>query len=72
MTSSPETQDEYSRPSRNALVGVHGYLMVYSTTSKASFEKVRLINDILLNMLGDTPDVPRVLVATMADLAEQR
>lgn len=39
---------------------------------KTSFEKIKLINEMLLNMLGDTPDVPRVLLGTMADLSEQR
>eukprot|EP00578_Thalassiosira_sp_NH16_P005557 CAMPEP_0181136678 /NCGR_PEP_ID=MMETSP1071-20121207/33301_1 /TAXON_ID=35127 /ORGANISM="Thalassiosira sp., Strain NH16" /LENGTH=91 /DNA_ID=CAMNT_0023223383 /DNA_START=707 /DNA_END=982 /DNA_ORIENTATION=- len=30
------------------------------------------INDALLNALGDAPDVPRVLVGSMKDLAEER
>jgi GTPase SAR1 family protein len=33
---------------------------------------IRLINDSLLNTLGDAPDVPRVLVGSMKDLAHQR
>uniref|UniRef100_A0A7S2XWX8 Uncharacterized protein n=1 Tax=Fibrocapsa japonica TaxID=94617 RepID=A0A7S2XWX8_9STRA len=64
--------DEYSRLSRNASVGVHGYLLVFSTTSRSSFDKVRLINEVLLNMLGDALDVPRVLVGSKLDLQEQR
>jgi hypothetical protein len=32
--------DEYSRLSRNASVGVDGYVLVYSITSMASLEKV--------------------------------
>lgn len=46
--------------------------MLLLLMSKVSFEKIKLINDMLLNMLGDTPDVPRVLVGSMVDLAEQR
>ena len=64
--------DEYSRLSRNASVGVHGYLMVYSLSSLQSFKKVTQINTTLLNMLGDVQAVPRVLVATMSDLATER
>jgi hypothetical protein len=30
------------------------------------------VNDLLLNTLGDAPDVPRVLVGCMKDLAAQR
>jgi hypothetical protein len=39
---------------------------------QTSFDKIKLINDMLISMLGDTPDVPRVLVGSMVDLAEQR
>ena len=64
--------DEYSRLSRNASVGVHGYLMVYSISSMQSFTKVSQINTTLLNMLGDAISVPRVLVAAMSDLNSER
>ena len=64
--------DEYSRLSRNATVGVHGYILVYSTASRASLEKLRNVNKMLFNMLGNPPGIPRVLVATMLDAAEQR
>ncbi len=65
-------QDEYSSISRNASVGVHGYALVFSTTSRSSFENVIKINESLLNALGDAPDVPRVLVGSMKDLVEER
>lgn len=65
--------DEYSRISRNAMVGVDGYIMVYSISSMSSLEKLRDINTTLLHMLGDPPSLPRVLVGTMSDLeAENR
>ena len=64
--------DEYSRLSRNASVGVHGYLLVYSCTSRSSFEKIRFINDAVLRVQGQSPGVVRVLVATMTDLRGQR
>ena len=60
--------DEYSRLSRNASVGVHGYLLLYSTTSRSSFEKIQAIDDVLVEMHGGGADsVARVLVGTMID-----
>ena len=65
--------DEFSRLSRNASLGVHGYALVFSICSKQSFDMITLVNDALLNTLGDAPDVPRVLVGSMKDLSgEQR
>ena len=65
-------QDEYSRLSRNASLGVHGYILVFSIVSRQSFEMIHHVNDLLFNTLGDAPDVPRVLVGCMKDLAAQR
>ena len=33
---------------------------------------INLVNDALLNTLGDAPDVPRVLVGSMKDLDDSR
>jgi GTPase SAR1 family protein len=67
-----EQQDEYSRLSRNASLGVHGYALVFSIISRQSFEMIIQVNDSLLNTLGDAPDVPRVLVGSMKDLNDKR
>lgn len=64
--------DEYSRLSRNASMGVHGYALLFSIASRQSFERIKEVNDSLLNTLGDAPDVPRVLVGSMHDLTAQR
>uniref|UniRef100_A0A7S4WBV1 Uncharacterized protein n=1 Tax=Ditylum brightwellii TaxID=49249 RepID=A0A7S4WBV1_9STRA len=64
--------DEYSRLSRNASVGVHGYALVFSIASRQSFDRITQISDSLLNALGDALEVPRVLVGSMRDLADQR
>mmetsp|Transcript_8769 Transcript_8769/g.11642 ORF Transcript_8769/g.11642 Transcript_8769/m.11642 type:complete len:222 (+) Transcript_8769:316-981(+) len=61
--------DEYSRLSRNASLGVHGYALVFSIVSRPSFVQITKVNELLLNTLGDAPDVPRVLVGSMGDLA---
>lgn len=58
--------DEYSSFSRAASVGVHGYVLVYAISSRASFEKLEPIYEKLVNMLGIEP--PRVLVGSMSDL----
>mmetsp|Transcript_13843 Transcript_13843/g.19375 ORF Transcript_13843/g.19375 Transcript_13843/m.19375 type:complete len:193 (-) Transcript_13843:789-1367(-) len=64
--------DEYSRLSRNASLGVHGYALVFSIVSRQSFDRIEQVNEALLNALGDAPDVPRVLVGSMRDLGDQR
>ena len=64
---------EYStRLSRNSTIGVHGYVLVFSIASRSSLEKMRSVNNLLFSTLGDPPQVPRILVATMCDLKEQR
>jgi Ras family protein len=63
-------QDEYANFSQAASVGVHGYVLVYSIGSRTSFEKLKLINEKLVNMLGSKP--PRVLVGSMSDLDKAR
>ena len=64
--------DEYSKLSRNATVGVHGYILVYSLASRSSLENLRNINKVMINMIGNPPTVPRVVVGTMLDATEQR
>lgn len=61
--------DEFSRLSRNASLGVHGYALVFSIASRQSFETILQVNEMLLNTLGGAPDVPRVLVGSMKDKA---
>ena len=51
---------------------MHGYALVFSIISRQSFDRISQINEALLNTLGDALDVPRVLVGSMRDLAEQR
>mmetsp|Transcript_5993 Transcript_5993/g.11343 ORF Transcript_5993/g.11343 Transcript_5993/m.11343 type:complete len:190 (-) Transcript_5993:1830-2399(-) len=64
--------DEYSRLSRNASVGVDGYILVFSIISRQSFDRIKQINESLLSALGDAVDIPRVLVGSICDLNEQR
>jgi len=64
--------DEYSRLSRNASVGVDGYALVFSIVNRQSYERIIQINDSLLNALGVSIDIPRVLVGNMSDLSAKR
>mmetsp|Transcript_40495 Transcript_40495/g.41320 ORF Transcript_40495/g.41320 Transcript_40495/m.41320 type:complete len:200 (-) Transcript_40495:87-686(-) len=65
-------KDEFYRLSRNSTIGVDGYILAYSIASKPSFERLRNINNVLFNMLGDPPIIPRIMVGTMFDLKDQR
>lgn len=64
-------QDEFSMMSDKHLIGVHGYLLVYSVTSRQSFELVEVIRDKILNAIGNE-NVPLVLVGNKSDLEYQR
>lgn len=64
-------QDEYSIFPRQYAVGIHGYILVYSVTSRSSFELVSVIRDKVLNALG-SDSVPTVLVGNKRDLNYDR
>ena len=51
---------------------MHGYILVFSIVSRQSFEMIHHVNDLLFNTLGYAPDIPRVLVGCMKDVAVQR
>jgi Ras family protein len=44
-------QDEYSILNSKHFIGIHGYIIVYSVTSRQSFDMVRVIRDKILNHL---------------------
>ena len=61
--------DEYSSFTRQASVGAHGYIFVYSITSSASLAKLKQVRENLLNLIGNDA-VPLILVAQKCDLKE--
>ncbi|KAG0190882.1 GTP-binding protein [Apophysomyces sp. BC1034] len=64
-------QDEYSIFNSHYATGIHGYVLVYSITSRTSFDMVKVIHDKILDYNGvDT--IPCVLVANKTDLNSQR
>ena len=44
-------QDESTIRTNKRFVGVHGYMIVYSVSSKQSFDRVRIVRDKILNYL---------------------
>jgi len=64
-------QDEYSIFQNHYTVGIHGYILVYSVTSRKSYEMVKILNEKILNALG-TEKVPRVMVGNKTDLILER
>ena len=64
-------QDEFSLMNEKHLIGIHGYLLIYSVTSQQSFETVEFIRDKILNSIGNE-SIPMVLVGNKNDLTYQR
>ncbi|WFD28242.1 GTP-binding protein [Malassezia nana] len=64
-------QDEYSILNSKHAIGIHGYVLVYSIASRASFEMIQTVYDKILNYTG-TSTIPCVLVGQKSDLHAQR
>jgi Ras family protein len=64
-------QDEFSMLTSKHAVGIHGYVLVYSVTSKQSFEVIKVIRDKILNYTG-LNTIPLVIVGNKVDLHAQR
>ena len=64
-------QDDFSILNSKHAIGLHGYVLVYSLASRASFETCKIIRDKILNFTG-IDWIPIVLVANKLDLQAQR
>eukprot|EP00013_Stygamoeba_regulata_P008658 CAMPEP_0177681056 /NCGR_PEP_ID=MMETSP0447-20121125/30505_1 /TAXON_ID=0 /ORGANISM="Stygamoeba regulata, Strain BSH-02190019" /LENGTH=184 /DNA_ID=CAMNT_0019190433 /DNA_START=180 /DNA_END=734 /DNA_ORIENTATION=- len=64
-------QDEHSPFHSHYSLGIHGYMLVFSVISRPSLEKVRILNEKILNACGSSR-VPRLLVGNKDDLVLQR
>jgi len=64
-------QDEFSILNNKHSIGTHGYAIVYSITSRDSFNLCETIRDKILNYTG-TDWVPIVLIGNKCDLESQR
>ncbi|KAF9482427.1 hypothetical protein BDN70DRAFT_874960 [Pholiota conissans] len=60
-------QDEYTLINSKYVIGVHGYVLVYSVTSRNSFDMVQNVYNKILDF-GGKPEVPCVIVGAKTDL----
>lgn len=66
-----DAQDEFSILGSKQAVGLHGWILVYSVTSRSSFDMCSIIRDKILQYMG-VDSVPLVLVGNKIDLAGGR
>ncbi|KAF5393570.1 hypothetical protein D9757_000064 [Collybiopsis confluens] len=64
-------QDEFSILNSKHAIGIHGYVLVYSVTSRSSFDMIRIIYDKIIGFCGVT-DIPCVVVGSKVDLESSR
>jgi len=64
-------QDEYSILNSKHAIGIHGYVLVYSVTSRNSFDMIQIVHDKISNFSGMT-DIPCVIVGSKCDLEQSR
>ncbi|KAF8192561.1 small GTPase superfamily [Pholiota molesta] len=60
-------QDEYTLINSKYVIGVHGYILVYSVTSRNSFDMVQNVYNKILDF-GGKDEVPCVIVGAKTDL----
>ncbi|KAH6914947.1 rheb small monomeric GTPase RhbA [Coprinopsis sp. MPI-PUGE-AT-0042] len=63
--------DEFSILSGKHAIGIHGYVFVYSITSRRSFEMVQIIYDKVADFRG-VRHIPCVIVGSKSDLDKSR
>jgi Ras family protein len=64
-------QDEYSILSSHHASSMNGYVLVYSISSRSSFDMIKIIRDKILDFTG-LESVPCVIVGNKSDLNIQR
>ncbi|PPR06580.1 hypothetical protein CVT24_001761 [Panaeolus cyanescens] len=64
-------QDEYSILSSKHAIGIHGYVLVYSTTSRNSFKMIQIVYDKIIDFCG-RQKIPCVIVGSKMDLQASR
>ncbi|TFK69204.1 ras-domain-containing protein [Pluteus cervinus] len=63
-------QDEYSPLNSQHAIGIHGYVLVYSITSRNSFNMIQIVYDKIVDFCG-VSDIPCVVVGSKADLQQR-
>jgi len=64
-------QDEYSPLGAQHAIGIHGYVLVYSITSRNSFDMIEILYDKIIDFCGVT-EIPCVIVGSKCDLSSNR
>jgi len=64
-------QDEYSLLNPKHVIGIHGYVLVYSVASRNSFDMVQVVYDKIVDFCG-MADIPCVIVGSKSDLHRSR
>ncbi|ODV97336.1 hypothetical protein PACTADRAFT_15811 [Pachysolen tannophilus NRRL Y-2460] len=64
-------QDEFSIMNQKHLIGIHGYILVYSIASKNSFDMLQVIRDKIIDSTGNE-HLPMIVVGNKNDLEAQR
>lgn len=65
-------QEEYSALRDQYMKSGQGFVLVYSITSKASFEQANKLRTSILRIKEEFPDIPIQLVANKCDLENER
>lgn len=60
-------QDEYSILNSKHAIGIHGFVLVYSVTSRKSFDMIQIVYDKIVNFCGMS-SIPCVIVGAKNDL----
>lgn len=63
-------QDEYSPLGAQHAIGIHGYVLVYSITSRNSFDMIQILYDKIIDFCGVT-EIPCVIVGSKCDLSSK-
>jgi len=60
-------QDEFTILNSKHAIGIHGYVLVYSVTSRKSFDMVQVVYDKIINFCGHN-SIPCVIVGSKTDI----
>ena len=63
-------KDEYSILNSKHAIGIHGFVLVYSVTSRNSFDMIQIVYDKIVNFCG-IKDIPCVIVGSKIDLPQR-
>ncbi|KAJ7638774.1 P-loop containing nucleoside triphosphate hydrolase protein [Roridomyces roridus] len=64
-------QDEFSILNSKHAIGIHGYVLVYSVSSRNSFDMIQIVYDKIIDFCG-VSNIPCVIVGSKIDLDKSR